>query len=430
MLEESAPLQVGKEEIFSTEQGFKEVINGVYLQMGTQDMYGRDLSYGMLSVLGRSYDTTIKPELGELYYQAAQYNFQNGSVRSVMSNIWKTSYSSIANINYMLENMESHKALFTGNNYNTIKGEGLGLRAFLHFELLRLYAPSPAASGLTALAIPYMTKFSPYAVASSTTGVVLDSCIADLKNAEALLSETDMNTSRFSVWAAKGLLARLYLYKGDNVSALQYAKALINSGKFPLATATSDFLFSKEYLFSLYTFQNNIGLLYKTVFNTKAPLGLSVNGQTALFVTGAGSATADWRKSFVDPATGSTFSGTLIQPRKFVNSATTNNYITPLIRMTEMYYIAAECAAGNNDLGYATDLMDTVRVHRNLAKYTLASLPADSLNTEIKKEYQKEFLGEGQAFYYFKRKNLPISALPFTRVPVVAGASYVFVRPE
>jgi hypothetical protein len=98
--------------------------------------------------------------------------------------------------------------------------------------------------------------------------------------------------------------------------------------------------------------------------------------------------------------------------------------------MTEMYYIAAECAAGNNDLGFATDLLDSVRVHRNLPKYTLSALSSDSLNTEIRKEYEKEFLGEGQVFFYFKRKNLPFASLPFTKVPVTSSASYVFTKPE
>jgi hypothetical protein len=78
----------------------------------------------------------------------------------------------------------------------------------------------------------------------------------------------------------------------------------------------------------------------------------------------------------------------------------------------------------------ATSLLDSVRVHRNIPKYTLAALGPDSLNTEIRKEYQKEFLGEGQMFYYYKRKNLPFSSLPFTKVPVVADASYVFIKPE
>jgi hypothetical protein len=69
-------------------------------------------------------------------------------------------------------------------------------------------------------------------------------------------------------------------------------------------------------------------------------------------------------------------------------------------------------------------------VHRNVPKYTVPALKPDSLNIEIRKEYQKEFLGEAQMFYYYKRKNLPFSALPFTKVPVVSNATYVFIKPE
>lgn len=429
-LDAPAPLQVDQEAVFSNEKGFSEVLNGVYLQIGSPAMYGRDMSYGLLSVLGRSYDTTITKELGDLYYEGARYNFQNPKVRSVIQSIWEQSYKSIGNLNQLLANMDSHAGVFAGNNYNTIKGEALGLRAHLYFELLRLFAPAPAVGGLSAPAIPYVTQLSPYAVPTATTGAVLESCIADLKLAESLLNETNGNTTRFTVWASRGLLARVYLYKGDGANALLYAKKLIDSGKFPLASANADLMFPKEHLFSLYTSPNDITGLYKTVFNTAKPLGLSPTSQTALFVTGGGS-TTDWRRAFVDPATGTAI-GNTISPRKFYNNGTSNNSntITPLVRMTEMYYIAAECAAGNNDLAYATDLLDTVRVHRNLTKYGMAALSADSLKTEIRKEYQKEFVGEGQVFFYYKRNNLPFASLPFTKVPVVAEASYVFPRPE
>jgi starch-binding outer membrane protein, SusD/RagB family len=63
-------------------------------------------------------------------------------------------------------------------------------------------------------------------------------------------------------------------------------------------------------------------------------------------------------------------------------------------------------------------------------KYTQTALKRDSVDKEIAKEYQKEFLGEGQVFYYYKRKNLPFSSLPYTKVQVVTNASYVFIKPE
>src|SRR4030095_14236999 len=136
-------------------------------------------------------------------------------LKATFNTIWNNLYISIANVNNLLENAETRQNVFTGNNYNTTKGEALGLRAFLHFDLLRMFAPSPAAAGLNVPAIPYITKLSPYAIPTSTTGAVIDSCVADLLTAQSLLSDADLTTSRFTFWAVRGLLARIYLYKGD-----------------------------------------------------------------------------------------------------------------------------------------------------------------------------------------------------------------------
>jgi hypothetical protein len=162
------------------------------------------------------------------------------------------------------------------------------------------------------------------------------------------------------------------------------------------------------------------------VFNTNPPLGFTPQNQTVLFVNGGGG-TLDYRKQFVDPTTQSTLTGTIVEPRKCIQTASNN---LPLVRMSEMYYIAAECATALQDSLTATNLMDSVRVHRGLVKYTQTALKRDSLTVEIGREYQKEFISEGQVFYYYKRRNLPFSTLPFTKVPPVAGASYVFIKPE
>jgi starch-binding outer membrane protein, SusD/RagB family len=422
------PLQVDQDQLFSNEQGFKDVLNGVYLQMGSQSTYGRDLGMGLLSILGRSYDTTITPAIGNLFYQGARYNLQDADVRAMSTNVWNTFYFSIGNLNNLLANVDAKQTIFSGTNYNSTKGEALGLRAFLYFDLLRLFAPSPAASGLNAPAFPYVTTMSPYASPVATTGAVIDSCLADLLRAQTLLSTTDLTTSRFTIWAGKGLLARIYLYKGDLANAQQNALAIINSNKFPLSTTNSDLMFTKEHLFSLFS-SANIALSYnKSVLNVSPPLGFTPSNQTALFVTGSGS-TSDWRKAFVDPVSGGT-TGNTISPRKFYVNGQNSVNVLPMIRTTEMYYIAAEAANAMQDSLTATNLLDTVRVHRNLVKYTQVALKKDSIDKEIAKEYQKEFIGEGQLFYYYKRKNLPFSSLPYTKVPLVSNASYVFIKPE
>ncbi|MNY11490.1 SusD family protein [compost metagenome] len=81
----------------------------------------------------------------------------------------------------------------------------------------------------------------------------------------------------------------------------------------------------------------------------------------------------------------------------------------PMLKISEMYYIAAECEP---DATQAVAYLNTVRNARGLL-----SLPSTiSLNTELQKEYQKEFYGEGQLFYYYKRNNT-------ARIPNGAAAS-------
>ncbi|AEV99418.1 hypothetical protein Niako_3088 [Niastella koreensis GR20-10] len=439
-----APLQVNEKTVFASEQGFRDILNGVYLKMGDSTLYGRELTYGLLSVLGRSYDTTISPAIRNIYYQGVQYNFQDNDVRAVMAGMWSGMYQCIANLNYLLTNIETHQTLL-GNSYSAIKGEALGLRAFLYSDLVRLFAPAPAVDPDGA-SVPYITQLSPYGSVAMPTSAVIDSCIADLVTAQSLLPATDANVSHITGASVKALLARLYLYKGDLLNAQSYALGLINSKQFPLYTANpgtttaNDYMFQKEHLFSLYANQGLMFSYTKYILTAVPALGLAPQSQTALFVTGAGALANDWRKTFADPATGAT-TGTVITPRKFSTSigGYTGFNVLPMIRITEMYYIAAECATAFKDSLAATNLLDSVRTRRGLQNYgyvnttnpgTGTKLRTDSLTKEIAREYQKEFLGEGQVFYYYKRKNLPFSTLPFTRVPTVAGASYVFIKPE
>lgn len=435
----TAPQQISEDEQFSSEQGFKDALTAVYLQMGSADLYGRELTYGMLSVAGRSYDTTMNSSVGQLYYQAAAYNFKDAAVTAAAKNIWTQVYFSIGELNNLLKQMDAHKSVFTGNNYTNIKAEAIALRAFLHFDLLRIFGPAAPAQNLAVQVMPYIKQFSPYAQAYNTTGAVLDSCISDLQSARVLFTDSSVVAGHLNYWGVKALLARVYLYKKDLPNAQSYALQLINTNRFPLATTNADILFRAEEVFNLYVFQNNLfNYLRASVYSTSAPLGLVSNSQKTLYENGSGAA-GDYRRlnAFVDPSTGKTagLGAVPIQPLKLsaygTGLGTVNNTVMPMIRMTEMYYIAAECAQQiNGDFTQATAWLDTVRVHRGLAKYVLTALPTDSITAEISREYMKEMLGEGQPFFYFKRNNTNISTLPFARIPVIANASYVFPKPE
>ena len=50
---------VQEEDIFSTEFGFKDVLTGFYIDMGSQDLYGKNLTYGFADFLAKRYDNTV-----------------------------------------------------------------------------------------------------------------------------------------------------------------------------------------------------------------------------------------------------------------------------------------------------------------------------------------------------------------------------------
>src|SRR5690606_37640828 len=90
--------------------------------------------------------------------------------------------------------------------------------------------------------------------------------------------------------------------------------------------------------------------------------------------------------------------------------------MAPAIRLSEIYYIAAESAFAS-DPTRALAYFDEVRQHRGIGD----KLQADNLGqfqTELLKEYRKEMYAEGQLFYAYKRLNAPIIGLRGEVIPV------------
>ena len=89
----------------------------------------------------------------------------------------------------------------------------------------------------------------------------------------------------------------------------------------------------------------------------------------------------------------------------------------PLLKLSEMYLIAAEASG---DKSY----LQTLRDHRGYVNYPLDD--DCDLTVEIEAEYQKEFMAEGQLFYYYKRLNY--EKLP--NMSDVMSGYYVFPMPD
>jgi len=457
--------EVELETLLLTETGFQEALNGIYANCNTSGTYG-ELICGFPDFLAGIYSQNFYGGLSNNEYKPfLTYNYTDKAVLNKCYTIWSSLYKSIALCNIIIEKIDAKKNIFTKNNYSIIKGEAFALRGYLYFDLLRLFAPS-YASKPDAKAIPYITEFSLKGAPQSSVSEVITKILADLNAAKALLKDKDpilspvyvvgypytktdlANTEktnestendifsntrrdRMNYYAVCAELARVYLYKQDKVNALANALEIIDAKKFPWATkeriTTSDPLykdkiFYTELIFSLYApgLESNMVAKFE---NGEQGMFTNLVYFNDAFETGSGGpGGTDLRyANMYNPISG----GTMMSVMKYHSDAESNMYDLrlPAIRISEMYYIAAECNIATNPT-QAWTYFNAVRFQRGIP----AALSGDQnlFMSELIKEYRKEFFAEGQLFYLFKRLNKPISAINGSSTP---ASDNVFVLP-
>lgn len=423
--------QVSETEQFKSEEGFKDALTGVYQKMAQSTLYGKELTYGFVDILGQNYTNTTAVDHNN--FREAIYDYKDAGVESKIDLIWSNAYATIAQANFLLKNIDDKRSLFTGVNYNVIKGEAIALRAFVHFDLLRLFAPA-ATSSPDAQAIPYMRSFTVQPQARLTVKQVIAECIADLKEAETLLSvfkEQDriaapsspngdnflaFRQNHFNYWAVKALMARIYLYNDEKALALEKAKEVISSNYFRFVTSTElntrpsdiDRTATNEHIFSIYVsnLKTFTDLHFKTsaLENVKATFVISNARKNEVFELAAGNST-DLR---VNAALWSDSKGIIYYSKLWQEDDTKENLKKriPLIKLSEMYLIAAETEPSVEEgVKYLNELRDA-----RVARLLTGTVDATILKNEIAKEYRKDFICEGQLFFFYKRNkytNIP-----------------------
>jgi hypothetical protein len=449
---------VSKEELFSTQDGFMEALNGVYTYCGSTDMYGGNLTFSNLDIIAQNYqfsDVTNQ--------KIASFQYSDPAWVGKYNAIWTNVYKAIGNCNAILEIIDQKKALFTAKNYEIIKGETLNLRAYLHFDLLRMYAPS-FKNNPTAKAIPYVTTVSTKSTPFSTVTETLDKVIADLNAAKALLKTADPITTasyvvgyptdtkatelsspvlftqnrrhRMNYYASCAELARVYLYKSDYVNSLANAQEVIDAQKFPWTLQTDFFnsdatkrdkVFYNELVFAWYVPKSEEQLI--GLFSKDNPDYSAVSSQIdAIYETGSVGA-EDWRpKQWFRTVKASGVPDRSYLVKYTVNPTPQVNLhplVAPALRLTEMYYIAAEASFSTNP-GKAVDYFNTVRTHRGIGTALPASISQSDFMTELVKECRKEWYGESQIFFMNKRLNRNIVT---TEGLIYPASNQIFVFP-
>ncbi|WP_140939631.1 RagB/SusD family nutrient uptake outer membrane protein [Sphingobacterium lumbrici] len=428
-----------EEDAFSSPEGFATALNGIYLKLAASNMYGGELTMNGVDLLAQYYYVPEGHPAAMRGWVAYHYEEEEAKVR--IDNIWKNQYSNITNINKFISNIETWNSVLDPISRDIYKGEALALRAYLYFDLLRLFAPSYTENPLAAR-IPYYDEAGYVIAPFSTSESVVAHILEDLRQAEELLKkdpvlqletvdiprgiigESNWKTrnNRLNFYAVKGLQARVNLYIGNNEDALAAAKRVIqDQSKFPWINADQvnnenlpNRIFSTEILFQ---FENP--KLYE-YYN--ANFGSSVTNQTILSSGPDNSflrlVYENWENDFrYSPSWkiegGKTFP--LFIKYKDVTSKDNVNFRfkVPGIRLSEMFLIAAETESNPNE---ALSYLNELRIHRNCIPLTSTNL----LMNAIQSEYAKEFYGEGQMWFFYKRKSAPaiLSASTLNMEPI------------
>ncbi|MBR1401035.1 MAG: RagB/SusD family nutrient uptake outer membrane protein [Prevotella sp.] len=415
-------------DLFSSESGFKDALTGIYIKMGNYSMYGREMTFGFLDVIGDCY-YSAGPS-GSAYYNVANnYDYTSSSITAYCNMIWSNTYNTLSNLNYLIENLENaDPSSFSRDNYNVIKGEALGLRAFLHFDLLRLFAPSWTVDK-DAPAIPYITKYTYVVTETSTVSQVMDCILKDLNEAIELLRVSDpIKTGReitskddnyyltnrqfhFNYYAAIATLARVSLWKYDYATAKRCAQEVIDSEEFrwtraeEIATtsdASRDRTFKNEHVFALNidNLENNVDryLYGATSYNSYLAFSLYAMNN-GLFPTSTHS--TDWRRVYL-MSNEYTSMTSYYTNKKLLQEGMDDNMVKrmPIIRLPEMYLIKAQA-----DIENSAEYLNTIRENRGVTA-KVAQSDSTVMQEEILKETCREFMCEGHLFYYYKRLNM------------------------
>ena len=427
---------VYEEDLYKNETGFQQVLTGLYIGMGQESLYGKETSFGMTDVVSGIYH--IPKTSNNAYKYALQYNYEYSSTKGTITNIWNTAYNIIANANELLrnagirqdvapqetaENTESN-AFASGQTRNIICGEALALRAYLHLDLVRMFGMSPQQNA-DKPAIPYVTVLQKNITPQSSVKEVMQSVITDLLQAEQLLRDADpivkgnptlsdtyykpvSRHAHLNYYAVCGLLARAYQYEGNDEEAGKWAEKVITSNAFSWTKTSAlnngDYVGTSELVFGLFirNMKDQAAPYFRyNTENENASALMPISEATYNEYFGAN----DKRRKGFLMFQGSYLSQKFVVTESDVADSLSVQHWMPMLRLSEMYYIATESLLAANNVDDAADELNLARKAKGLKAVAYAS--AAEVREELNKEYFREFMSEGQLFYYIKRRNQP-----------------------
>ena len=462
-----------KDELFQTQKGFRDALTGAYVHMKSGNTYGGALIWGNVEYMARNWDVT-SPSNAALNNLAAA-NYTDAAVRGWLDATYQDEYKVIADVNSILERIYSKKSIFTDNNYALIKGEALALRAFAHFDVLRMFGPMPDNPGTTAV-LPYVKAVSKEIVVSLPFQEFAQNVLADLDEAEGLLKDVDpfrqyslaelnplpnatappavadnyymYRQVRMNYYAVLALKARVYMWlapanSANRTNAAKYAKMVVDAKDrsgvptFRLGKAADrnagDNTMSPEHIMAISMFdlkQKAIdlfleaGSLARSDFNIQDGYYYLNN----LFPVAERIADVRWVGMWGYKVTAGNTN--FVMNGKYLQRETLPVLQIPLLRLSEMYLILTECAQSKAEAEGFYSIYCAEKGIPFTTGFNAAAWETDRKNKMIR-EYVREFFAEGQTFFTYKRYN--VTTLPASWTAAFYSgttARYIVPKPD
>ncbi|MBS1663979.1 MAG: RagB/SusD family nutrient uptake outer membrane protein [Bacteroidetes bacterium] len=385
---------------------------GAYSEMRALGVFGRDLP-----VIGDLQADNTYLEVKNSGRYLPQYNYSVTVNDATVLEVWQQNYAAILRANQIVD------AKVTGADADAIKAQALGLRAICYFNLVKYFA-KPYTDDPNAPGVPIVLHYDPKGQPSrNKVSEVYTQIVADLKAAMPI-APAYKSSVILSKYAIEGLLARAYLYMGDNANALTSATDVINNSGFTLVTpAGFDGFWANgasrtdkvETLFEI-----DADVLNNNQFDDLG--AIYANGYQDIYASSQlynlYSAT-DVRKDLLIPDVNKSNVAAILV-NKYPNATNPDRDNLKVIRLSEVYLIAAEAATASNETT-ARQYLNALVAQRDASAVPYASTGAQ-LKTDIVTERRKELAFEGDRFFDLNRLKLPIARVANAgSIPAGAG---------
>ena len=428
--------QMDANEMFDQEEGFRDALTACYIKLKSRDLYGEKMNMTTVEYLAQHWsldENNYKEEI-----RLKNFDYDTDYAQEAVTAIYQGLYNTIAQANILLENLEEKGAVIQNPDVRAIiEAEALAIRAFCHLDILRLFGSVPQKATIQ-VNLTYATKVTPENMPLYDFDNYVKLLLADLEAAEKLMKDHDpilkysyaklsemknidledtflgYRRFRFNYYAVKALRARLYRYTGDKEKAYAEAKALIDAkdtnGQPVLSLAGTEELQAKYFALPSECFlalnSHKLKEYLDKLMNTSSLRESTDRLEKDIFVgqsRGDNNRYIYWWNS-KDKDSQGYIRAILLKYKQledgedlYENDKITKKQVIPLIRLSEIYLIAIESAPS---LSEANTLFQEYMRARNVA---VNDLSETALQEEILREYRREFYGEGQMFFTYKR---------------------------